>query len=183
MVVGFLILGVPIMTIVSLILYAPIYFLNRRKYGKRPFLRHLSIFIFIGVMASLLYATIFVGGIHFSEYHMINLRPFIWLKSTYAMGSKRMIEQLLLNLGMLVPMGFILPIVFQRLRKCYRTVGVVALLIIGIETIQYFIGRSADVDDFIMNTAGSLIGYGIYVVCNRIFQKRTWWHLAMNLES
>lgn len=183
MIAGFLILGVPIMSVVSLIFYAPIYFMNRKKYGKRPFLRHLSIFIFIGVTVSLFYATLFVGGIDFHpEYHFINLHPFIWMKETYAMGAGKMAEQLALNLGMMIPMGFILPVVFERIRKFPKTVVCVIILITAIETIQYFIGRSADVDDLIMNTLGSMIGYGIFALCNRFFGKKLWWRKAMKIE-
>ncbi len=183
MIAGFLILGVPIMAVVSLILYAPFYLINRKKYGKRPFLRHLSVFIFIGVIVSLFYATIFVGGIDFHPgYHLINLHPFIWMRETYAMGAGKMAEQLALNLGMMIPMGFILPVVFGRMRKFSKTVGCVIILIAAIETIQYFIGRSADVDDLIMNTLGSMIGYGIFALCNCLFGKKSWWKKAMNIE-
>lgn len=33
-----------------------------------------------------------------------------------------------------------------------------------IEFVQYFIGRSCDIDDLTMNTLGGCIGYGVYCV-------------------
>lgn len=98
------------------------------------------------------------------------------------MGAGKMAEQLVLNLGMLIPMGFILPVVFNGMRKFPKTVVCVIILITAIETIQYFTGRSADVDDLIMNTLGSMIGYGIFALCNRLFGKKSWWQKAMNIE-
>lgn len=176
MIIGFLILGIPVMTAVSLIFYAPIYLINKRKYGKQPFARHLAVFVLIGVLISFFYATLLVGGITLHpRYHLINLHPFIWVKETYAMGVRKMAEQLLLNAGMLVPLGFILPVVSERMRKWYRTAGTIFLLVLSVETLQYFIGRSADVDDLILNAAGGILGYGIFCLCDSLFCQKTWW--------
>lgn len=36
-----------------------------------------------------------------------------------------------------------------------------------IEILQYFIGRSADIDDLIMNTLGGILGWLIFCVVQR----------------
>lgn len=90
-----------------------------------------------------------------------------------------MINEVILNIIMMVPLGFILPIVFKSLRKCWKTVLSVMVISACIETFQYFIGRSADVDDLIMNTFGGLVGYGIFALMNKCLYSKEWWKKAL----
>lgn len=53
-----------------------------------------------------------------------------------------MIQQLLLNIAMFVPLGLFLPAAVPSLRKWWRVVLFVLLFVLCIETVQYFIGRS-----------------------------------------
>lgn len=183
MIIFYVIFILPVMAVLSALIYLPFYLVNKKKYGKRPFVRHLCIYALIGVIASVLYATIFWGGFRFVEgFRMLNLVPFIWVKETYAMGFANMIKQLVINTIMLVPFGFFLPIVFEKMRKCWKTVLVTAVFIFCIEFTQYFIGRSADVDDLIMNSFGALIGYVVFWLCNKGFGKKKFWKDAMNQE-
>lgn len=41
-----------------------------------------------------------------------------------------------------------------------------------IEFIQYFIGRSCDIDDLIMNTLGACMGYAAFIVCSKAISKK-----------
>ncbi len=176
MVFYYVIIVFPIILLFSLALYLPCCLFFRQKHGKRPFLRHLAIFALLGTALSLLYATLLAGGLQLPpSYRLINLVPFAWVKETYSMGPRRMAEQLILNVFMGVPMGLLLPVVFPRFRRWFKTVISVAALIVVVETIQYFIGRSADIDDIIMNTLGSGLGYGLYVLFCRLFQDKPWW--------
>ena len=168
---------------VSALLYLPFYLRYRKKYGKRPFLRHLVLYGLIGVLLSLLYITI---GFYFSlnpSYHLLNLTPFIWLKKTYTMGFAKMLEQLMMNVLMLIPLGFLLPLAAPKFRKAWKTVLFVALLILVLETTQYFIGRSADIDDLIMNTLGGWLGYSLYALGHRLWKDKPFWHKAAGLED
>ena len=76
-------------------------------------------------------------------------------------------------------LGFLLPAVCRRMRVWWKTAAAVALAMLAVETIQYFIGRSADIDDLIMNTAGGLIGYGLFALANRCLSCRRWWRRAI----
>ncbi len=107
-----------------------------------------------------------------ADYHLLNWVPFVWVRETYAMGFAKMIQQLLMNIAMVVPMGLFAPIVFLRLRKLWKSTLSIVLFIFCVETVQYFIGRSADVDDRIMNTFGGVIGYGIFALMNRAFRQK-----------
>lgn len=53
-------------------------------------------------------------------------------------------------------------------------------IIIAIETFQYFIRRSADIDDLIMNTFGGTIGCGIFYLYNQCFADKAWWKKAIS---
>ena len=40
-----------------------------------------------------------------------------------------------------------------------------------IESVQFFIGRSTDIDDVILNTTGALLGYGIFLLFQTAFPR------------
>ena len=44
-----------------------------------------------------------------------------------------------------------------------------------IEFIQYFIGRSADIDDLILNTLGAMLGYFIFYIFSGLFRNKNIW--------
>lgn len=181
MILGFILLILPVMGVICLALYLPFYVHIRRKDGKRGFFYHLVRYMLLGYVVSLLYLTIFWSFFpdipHFSEYHLLNLVPFVWVTNTYEMGWKNMIEQLLLNIAMFVPYGILLPIVSDKMERFLKTAGVVFATTLTIEIVQYFIGRSADIDDVIMNLLGGIIGYLLYCVMRRIFGEREWWRI------
>ena len=65
------------------------------------------------------------------------------------------------NILMFVPLGFILPL--QKRRKRIIDVLKIAIsIVLLIEIVQPFVGRSFDVDDILYNLTGTIIGYGIY---------------------
>lgn len=72
------------------------------------------------------------------------------------------IVNLLGNVFVFSPIGFFIPLLWRRMDSF------IAILIIGlgvtcfIESIQYFIGRSSDIDDVILNTIGVIFGYWVY---------------------
>jgi glycopeptide antibiotics resistance protein len=74
------------------------------------------------------------------------------------------------NLLLLAPLGFLAPILFERLRRfrnvCLTIVGT-TLCIEMFQILSPLIGirhRNFDVDDLILNTVGGLIGYGVFVL-------------------
>ena len=95
------------------------------------------------------------------------------------MGVRGMMEQLILNIAMFVPYGLLLPMAFKKPRKMPMQILVVFLTTFSIETLQYFMGRSADVDDIIMNCLGGLLGYLCFKIGNRAFAKKPWGQKAI----
>ncbi|MDY6045101.1 MAG: VanZ family protein [Peptoniphilus sp.] len=58
-----------------------------------------------------------------------------------------------------IPLGFLTPVLFKRLKKPLPLFVLYGLLFLLIETVQYHIGRSADIDDWLLNMSGVAIGY------------------------
>lgn len=69
--------------------------------------------------------------------------------------------QIILNIILFIPFGFLFPIIQPKLSKATIAYGV--LFSLAIEIMQYITGRGlADIDDLINNTLGAAIGYLIY---------------------
>lgn len=73
------------------------------------------------------------------------------------------IANLVGNVLLFVPMGYLLPGYVPVLRKFYRTVLAAMLIMAVVEALQMLLlVGTCDIDDLILNTTGAAIGYGIY---------------------
>ncbi len=68
-----------------------------------------------------------------------------------------------------LPFGFILPILSKKRPNLLLTGVMGCLLSLSVETLQ-LIGKvgSFDVDDLLLNTAGAVLGYLLFSICNVI---------------
>lgn len=86
------------------------------------------------------------------------------------------VKNLLGNLILLLPMGFLFPCVFSGLRRSAALLSVIFGINLLLEIMQIlFRTGSFDIDDLILNFIGACIGYGMWVVCRsmlKCFQKR-----------
>jgi glycopeptide antibiotics resistance protein len=94
-----------------------------------------------------------------------NLVPLRMIRFDVARGGAPFVVNILGNLGVFLPMGFLVPILWPR--RSGSMLGRVATASFGlslvIEVLQYFSGRRvADVDDLILNTLGGCLGYGLW---------------------
>jgi len=88
----------------------------------------------------------------------INLHPFLMFKQ-FQLGSTQVIG----NLVMLLPLGIYIPLLFPKLSGFFRVFIICLLVSISIELMQLITSvRSTDIDDVILNTSGSVVGYLIY---------------------
>lgn len=72
------------------------------------------------------------------------------------------------NLLLLMPFGFLLPLVRPTLRGWWPVLGRGLACSFAIELVQFVIGtRIADVDDLILNTLGAAIGYALLRLAQR----------------
>lgn len=178
--------ALPVLAAICILAYVPYGVYVTKRHGQRPGLYHLAKCLLGLCVASLLYLTVFFFYPHISfhpaQYHL-NLVPFIWVTECYTAGPRIMAAQLLLNIAMFLPLGLLLPIAAHRLRSLPATALTVLLSTGSIETFQYFIGRSADVDDVIMNFLGGLLGYLCFRLLDRSLSATCWWQEALGLSE
>ena len=178
--------ALPVLAAVCVLAYVPYGVYVTKCNGQRPGLYHLAKCLLGLCVASLLYLTVFFFypniSFHPEAYHL-NLVPFIWVTECYTAGPRIMAAQLLLNIAMFLPLGLLLPIAAHRLRSLPATALTVLLATGSIETFQYFIGRSADVDDVIMNFLGGLLGYLCFRLLDRSLGTTCWWQEALGLSD
>lgn len=84
---------------------------------------------------------------------------------------------------MFLPLGFIFPVAFKKARTFYKTTICMLLFSFLIEFIQYFIGRSADIDDLILNTLGAMLGYFIFYIFSGLFRNKNIWKKLNGIAS
>jgi glycopeptide antibiotics resistance protein len=74
-------------------------------------------------------------------------------------------RNIILNILMFAPLGFMLPIIFRKCKKWYITYFIGFLSTVAIEIIQLVTGRGIfELDDIFDNTLGCMIGYGIVMI-------------------
>ncbi|MGE7695751.1 VanZ family protein [Lysinibacillus sp. NPDC094177] len=73
------------------------------------------------------------------------------------------IINLLGNLLIFTPMGFLLPLLSKKFRKAWTVICIGFFSSLAVESIQFiFTVGSADIDDLILNTLGAWLGYVVY---------------------
>ena len=132
-----------------------------------------------------LYATLFGhrSGSYYSDMTIgdyiarsVNLVPFKtislyikWIFDGNRYNNYIPLTNLGVNLILLFPMGFFLPNLFGLLRNFIGYLSTNILILALIETIQLITRRgSFDVDDFILNIIGAIIGYLVWLLTVKI---------------
>jgi glycopeptide antibiotics resistance protein len=91
-----------------------------------------------------------------------NTKPFSTIRLFYnsrQMNTEYKAKNLLGNLAGFLPFGFLLPMLLPWWRNIFKIVFAGAFLSLGYETLQLVFGLGIfDVDDIILNTAGTLAG-------------------------
>lgn len=64
----------------------------------------------------------------------------------------------ILNIIMFMPLGFLLPLIWENFRNAKKVVLMGFLMSLTIEICQLFNIRTTDIDDLMMNTLGALVG-------------------------
>ncbi|BFI99006.1 MULTISPECIES: VanZ family protein [Priestia] len=75
------------------------------------------------------------------------------------------------NVILFLPLGFFVALIWRK----YHSIKKVTILGLSvtclIEFIQYFIGRSSDIDDVLLNTFGTVIGYVVLLIIQYLISK------------
>ena len=119
----------------------------------------MALIIFSGVM-------IIEVGIEFIQKKKIEVKILNWFEDGFN-------SAIILNICLFVPYGFLPVFIFKNIHKHWWN-GVIlgAVFSIGIEFLQTFIGRFAQLDDVIMNTCGTLVGFLIGCLLLRITTRK-----------
>ncbi len=90
----------------------------------------------------------------------LNLTLFQEINRALETGATRPWLNLVGNIVMFVPFGALVAALVRRgfVVRVLVATGLAALLSAGIEAAQFLLGRVADVDDVVLNTAGALLG-------------------------
>ena len=126
----------------------------------RVFIKNAAWCLFFGYLFLMISATILFRET--SETMRYSLYPFL----SYTQLYDKLLAQLILNLGMFVPIGYLLGVTTEKMNTI-KIIGIGCLLSLTIEIIQLFSRRGVfNVDDVIHNSIGCAIGYGIYRLCS-----------------
>ena len=161
----------------------PIYLIIRLIYlrnRKINIKRELLLLIFMSIIIMLLSQTIICefyldNGVHIKEgIHNNNFIPFKIFYDSYISHVKYgnytyFIISLLGNIVLFIPYGFLLPSLYKIKGKYVVLLGL--SLSLFIELFQLFLPRWTDIDDIILNTFGTFIGYLLYKYCVKIYHR------------
>ena len=83
------------------------------------------------------------------------------------------IENICGNIILFIPVGFFLPLVSKSFKKLRYTLLFGVSISLIIECSQLFLIRGTDIDDIILNTTGTILGYIIYILFTKLFTNIT----------
>ena len=106
---------------------------------------------------------------HHHVFSNLHFSPFGTIRGQLAFGLEHSeARQLIGNLALFFPLGFLLPTAVRTCRRLWVTLVVAASLSVLIETLQAILPEHAtDVDDVILNTAGAALGYLAFATIDR----------------
>lgn len=153
-----------------------IYLRNKKIDVKREVILLLFIFTIIMLLSQTIICEFYLNnGVHIKEgIHNNNFIPFKIFYDSYISHIKYgnytyFIISLLGNIILFIPYGFLLPSLYKIKGKCVVLLGL--SLSLFIELFQLFLPRWTDIDDIILNTFGTFIGYLLYKYCVKIYHR------------
>ena len=142
------------------VVLAVVYGIHRKRHGKGtpfPWGKTVLYFLLAGYLAVLGYATLLR---FFDGWREISFHPFRAWREAWNDFSFKSWANVLLNVALFVPAGFLLPLQWKGLRKGSRAIPACFALSLGIELLQLAFARGVcDVDDLIANTLGGALGF------------------------
>ena len=153
---------------------AVIYLIHKRKYKgeiKFPWGKTLLWLAFLGYLIIVIYATMLRwAGFFHREWNLHLFRA--WREAWNNFSTKNW-ANVLLNIAMFVPLGFLLPLLGKRFRKWYLTIPAGFATSLTIELLQLAMGRGiCDVDDLFCNALGAAIGYFAVMATLALFNEK-----------
>lgn len=149
---------------VSLLIYFVVY--KKVMKGKRTLSKKKLCWgiIFVCYMVVVLGATLLSRG---NFYQNRKIVPLLYsYKEAWVSFSVKEWRNIILNILMFVPFGFLIPIGIKRFRIFWKTYLLGFLFTLGIELVQLLLNMGIfECDDILNNVLGTMIGYGFFVIC------------------
>lgn len=106
------------------------------------------------------------------SYYFLHTNEFSPLSITYL---------LLYNIILFAPFGFFVPILFEKTRSLLQVIKVAFICGSTIEVLQFiFQCGTLNIDDVILYTTGSSVGYAIFVLVKRVSEKYLKHHIWLS---
>ena len=131
----------------------------QKKEEKKPW-HTAGVLLFAFLLAGIITVTGVPAIYHFRFDANINMIPMVDIFTDFSQYFKNML--------LFVPFGFLLPLLWKRERLVEKTVSIGFLFSLFIELIQLFSFRATDIDDLLMNTLGTWVGYLLFKVILKI---------------
>lgn len=77
------------------------------------------------------------------------------------------------NIIMFMPVVFLLPLICTKVDSCKKVVAIGFCTSLLIESSQLFLTRGTDIDDLILNTLGTILGYLVFLIFKNVFSEFT----------
>lgn len=102
------------------------------------------------------------------NYNVIPLRS-IYRIAMFSPTAMDPIRILIGNVILFIPLGFLIPAIWRKMRKQVKIVAIGFLVSLSIELSQFlFTHRVANIDDVLLNSFGTWIGACIFYLCYRL---------------
>lgn len=156
---------------VLIFLYASVFFRRWRSQGRDVLFVNTLMYAYLSAVLffTMMPVIVSIPFLLDHPYKPMNLVPFI----DVSLRRGDFFRQVGLNIIMTMPFGFLFPLTRDKKAKFSATVFSCFLMSLGIELLQPFFDRSADVTDLITNVIGGVLEYGFYAV----FKPITFWVL------
>ena len=167
--------AVPAALVCGLIL-AVCYAVCRRQGHRFPWGKAVCALLLVGWAAVTVFVTLLRSEPNEFAARQCNLQLFLAWREAYQRFTLQIWLNVLLNIALFVPLGFLLPLLAKPFRKWYAALGAGFGVSLLIELTQFFTGRGmCDVDDLFTNTLGAMLGWCAAMLVLALHQKsRTW---------
>lgn len=159
--------GIKWVFLFGVLFYTVFYFLQVKGYTKNC--RKMVVSKVCRIILSLNCSFIFVMtlfGRRIGENCRFDLKPFNSYYYGFTEGDMEMLLQIIMNVAMYIPLGFLLPCYFKVFEKYRYVVLVATISSLFIELTQAIFKMGLfEVDDIINNTIGAIGGLLIYILC------------------
>lgn len=157
--------------IVLIIIYILMFYKKWKAQGKDVLFINTTMYIYLSFLLYFTLMPILTSlPLAFNHpYEFMNLVPFIDVSS----GRGDFIRQVVLNIILTIPFGFLLPLIKKKKPNFLKVVFYTFLLSLGIEILQPLINgaRSSDITDIITNVTGGIIGYTVFLLFKPLITK------------